>query len=342
MVGLSTAVVTVVGRAADRLLAALRRARRSRLAVLFLITASMFASYLVRIYAWRTVLGSRGLINTALERLGLIDEPLGFLLYSRFAVIVAFVHIFLPYVVLVLYAGMGPLGEGLLEAAQDLGAGSSLLWRRVILPIMAAPAFSACVFVFILSAADYVTPQFLGGKDGVTLGVQIQQNFITVGNWPLAAATSFLMLLAFVAVLRDRVVRAATAPARRHQAGQLMESRRSAPFASAITVAALLFLFVPLGVVVLFSFNAGGSLTFPFAGFSMRWYREVLDSPEFRDAVVNSAIVASVVAIVDARARHARRLRPDPRIAAVARPGRGAVVPAADAARACSSVCRCS
>jgi spermidine/putrescine transport system permease protein len=77
-----------------------------------------------------------------------------------------------------------------------------------------------------------------------------------------------------------------------------MESRRRAPFANAITMAALLFLFVPLGVVVLFSFNAGGSLTFPFAGFSMRWYREIVESPAFRDAVVNSAMVAFVVAIV--------------------------------------------
>jgi spermidine/putrescine transport system permease protein len=196
-VGLTTSVVTVV---VGMPIAFWLRfvARRSRLAVLFLITASMFASYLVRIYAWRTVLGSRGLINSALSSAGLIDQPLGFLLYSRFAVVVALVHIFLPYVVLVLYAGMGPLGEGLLEAAQDLGASSSLLWRRVIVPIMAAPAFSAGMFVFILAAADYVTPQFLGGKDGLTLGVQIQQNFIAVGNWPLAAATSFLMLLAFV------------------------------------------------------------------------------------------------------------------------------------------------
>jgi spermidine/putrescine transport system permease protein len=198
-VGLSTGAITViVGLPIAYWLRFV--ARRSRIAVLFLIAASMFASYLVRIYAWRTVLGSRGLINSALDRAGLIDQPLGFLLYSRFAVIVALVHIFLPYVVLVLYAGMGPLGDGLLEVAQDLGARSSLLWRRVIIPIMAAPAFSAFVFVFILSAADYVTPQFLGGKDGVTLGVQIQQNFIGVGNWPLAAATSFLMLLAFVAV----------------------------------------------------------------------------------------------------------------------------------------------
>ena len=175
-------------------------AGRSRLVVLFLITASMFASYLVRIYAWRTVLGSKGLVNSALDRLGLIDQPLEFLLYSRFAVVIALVHIFLPYVVLVLYAGMSPLGNGLLEAGQDLGAGSSLLWRRVILPIMAAPAFSAFLFVFILSAADYVTPQFLGGKNGLTLGVRIQSKFITVGDWPAAAATSFLMLFAFVAL----------------------------------------------------------------------------------------------------------------------------------------------
>ena len=144
-VGLSTAAVTVI---VGLPIAFWLRfvARRSRIAVLFLIAASMFASYLVRIYAWRTVLGSRGLINSALDRAGLIDQPLSFLLYSRFAVIVALVHIFLPYVVLVLYAGMGPLGDGMLEVAQDLGAKSSLLWRRVIIPIMAAPAFSAFVF----------------------------------------------------------------------------------------------------------------------------------------------------------------------------------------------------
>jgi spermidine/putrescine transport system permease protein len=196
-VGLTTAIFTVaVGLPVAYWLRFV--AGRSRVAVLFLITSSMFASYLVRIYAWRTILGSRGLVNSTLDRLGVIDEPLGFLLYSRFAVVLALVHIFLPYVVLVLYAAMAPLGQGLLEAGEDLGAGASLLWRRVILPIMAAPVVSAFVFVFILSSADYVTPQFLGGRDGLTLGVQIQTNFVTVGNWPLAAATSILMLLAFL------------------------------------------------------------------------------------------------------------------------------------------------
>jgi len=198
VIGLATAVVTVA--VALPIAYWLRRsARRLRIPVLFLIIASMFASYLVRIYAWRTVLGSNGLINDGLRRLGLIDEPLEFLIYSRFAVTVALVHIFLPYVVLVIYAAMAPLGAGLFEAAQDLGASSRTLWRRVILPLMAAPAASAFLFVFILSASDYVTPQFLGGASGVTLGVQVQVNFRTLGNYPVAAATSFLMMAAFLA-----------------------------------------------------------------------------------------------------------------------------------------------
>jgi spermidine/putrescine transport system permease protein len=196
-VGLGTAVVTVT--LALPIAFWLRRsAGRWRLPVLFLITASLFAGYLVRIYAWRSILGKNGLINSGLQRLGLIDEPLRFLRYSLFSVIVALIHIFLPYAVLVLYGAMGPLGSGIIEAAQDLGAKAPVLWRRVILPIAAAPAVTVFLFVFILSSADYVTPQFLGGISGSTLGVQIQTNFITLGNWPLAAATSFLMMTAFV------------------------------------------------------------------------------------------------------------------------------------------------
>ena len=169
-----------------------------RVFVLFLITATLFASYLVRIYAWRSILGENGLLNDGLERIGVIDDPLGFLLYSRFAITVALVHIFLPYVVLVLYAGFGPMSPSLLESAQDLGANAFTRWRRVVLPLIAAPAVSAFLFVFVLSASDYVTPQFLGASRDVMLGVQIQANFKGLGNFPLGAAQSLLMLAAFV------------------------------------------------------------------------------------------------------------------------------------------------
>lgn len=175
-------------------------ARSSRMTVLFLVVASMFASYLVRIYAWRTVLGSNGVINDALMRLGVIEQPLDFLLFNRFAVVVALVHIFLPFVVLVLYAALAPMSVDLLEVGQDLGAGTTLLWRRILLPVMAAPIASTFVLVFILAVSDYVTPQFLGGQQGQTLGLRIQTNFIQLGNWPEAAATSFIMLGAFLAL----------------------------------------------------------------------------------------------------------------------------------------------
>ena len=173
-------------------------AGRLQILVLFLITATLFASYLVRIFAWQSILGGNGLINSGLRRLGIIDDPLDFLLYNRFAVTVALVHIFLPYVVLVLYAGFRPVSPALIEAAQDLGANAFTRWRRVILPLMAAPAATAFLLVFVLSAADYVTPQFVGGTDGALLGVRIQAALTGVGNWPLGAALSFLMLGAFL------------------------------------------------------------------------------------------------------------------------------------------------
>ena len=173
-------------------------AGRWQIPVLFLITLTFFASYLVRIYAWRSILGENGLLNSGLERIGLIDEPLGFLLYNRFSVTVALVHIFLPYVVLVLFAGFRPITPAYLEAAQDLGANALTRWVKVVLPLIAAPAATAFLFVFILSAADYVTPQFLGGTNGAMLGVQVQVSFVGTGDYAAGAAISFAMLAGFL------------------------------------------------------------------------------------------------------------------------------------------------
>ena len=138
------------------------------------------------------------MLNTALESIGVIDQPVDAFLYNKLAVTVALVHIFLPYTVLVIYAAFGPLHTGLLEAAQDLGAGASgggpascsRSWRH--------RRRAAFVFVFVLSAADYVTPQFLGGTSGVMLGVRIKEAFITTGDWPVGAALAICMLVAFV------------------------------------------------------------------------------------------------------------------------------------------------
>jgi spermidine/putrescine transport system permease protein len=197
LIGLMTAVIsTLIGLIVAYWLR--YRAGRWQLPVLFLITASMFASYLVRIYAWRTILGANGVVNRGLMSLGIIDEPMTFMLYNWFSVVIALVHIFLPYVVLVLLAAFRPLEATYLEAAQDLGANAVNRWHRVILPLMAAPAVTVFLFVFILAASDYVTPQLIGGTGGQMLGVQVQSNFKAIGNWPLGAATALLMLLGFL------------------------------------------------------------------------------------------------------------------------------------------------
>ena len=145
------------------------------------------------------MLGGNGAINRGLESIGLIDEPLDFLLYNRFAVTIALVHIFLPYVVLVLYAG--PRAAAALLPRDRPGprrrtrcsAGAG--WCCRSWPRRRSSAF---LFVFVLSAADYVTPQLLGGTSGVMLGVQVQVAFIGTGDFAYGAAIAFAMLAGFL------------------------------------------------------------------------------------------------------------------------------------------------
>ena len=168
--------------------------------VLLLVIAAMFASYLVRIYAWRTMLGTDGVINSTLEELGLINDPLGFLVFSRFAIVVAIVHILLPFVILILYAGFRPLEPRYFEASEDLGAGTLQRWRRVVLPLIAVPAMSAFMLCFVIGSADYVTPQFLGGPKSSMVGVQISSYFQAQGDYPLGAALGVTVLVGYLIV----------------------------------------------------------------------------------------------------------------------------------------------
>ena len=191
-------------------------AGRWRVLVLFLIVASFFASYLVRIYAWRSdPRAATALLNAALSALG-VDrraarlpalQPLrGHRSRSCTSTCPTSCWCSTP--------GSAPLQPAYLEAAQDLGAGWVQRWRRVILPLVAAPAASALLFVFVLSAADYVTPQFLGGTNGAMFGVQVQVSFVGTGDYAAGAAIAFAMLAGFLVCLRPHRARPAADPAR--------------------------------------------------------------------------------------------------------------------------------
>jgi spermidine/putrescine transport system permease protein len=181
--------------------------------LLFLVVVALFSGYLVRIYAWRTILGDEGVINEALRRLGLIEAPLSFLLFSRVATTIVLVNFLIPLAILPIYAALQNVRDEEIEAARDLGATAFGAFRRVTLPLAWGGVFAAFSLTLIIAAGDYVTPQLVGGTKGSMIGRTIASSFGTAFNWPLGAALSFLTLafvLAILGVLRlgsARVVR---------------------------------------------------------------------------------------------------------------------------------------
>jgi spermidine/putrescine transport system permease protein len=176
------------------------RLTRGRNIALFLVVVSLFTSYLVRLYAWYTILGEHGVINDALVRLGLISKPLMFLLFSRWAVLTAFVNIFLPYTILILTSSMQNIHKDLLENARDLGANPLRTFSRIVLPLSMTGAIGALVYTFILTSGDYITPALLGGTQSTAIANVVSDQFLALGNRPEGAAISFMMLAVFFAV----------------------------------------------------------------------------------------------------------------------------------------------
>jgi spermidine/putrescine transport system permease protein len=195
IVGLSTAAIVVP---LAFLLSYLMRfvfERRGQL-ILQLLLLSLFSGYLVRIYAWRTILGKQGLLNSALQWLGVIDQPLTFLIYSNFAVVVTLVGLLLPLAVLPIYSSMSNVSRDFLEVAQDLGARRLHLVRTVLLPMTLPGVGAAFAFSFLLAAGDFVTPALVGGTQSIMIGNVIADQFRGVGaNWPLGAALAFVMIV---------------------------------------------------------------------------------------------------------------------------------------------------
>lgn len=173
--------------------------------LLLLVVVALFSGYLVRIYAWRTILGDNGVINQVLITLGLIGEPLSFLLFSRVATIIVLVNFLIPLAILPIYASLQNVRSEEIEAARDLGANAAGAWWRVTLPLSWSGVFAAFALTFIIAGGDYVTPQLVGGTSGGMIGRSIASTFGTAFNWPLGAALSFLTLafvLALLGVLR--------------------------------------------------------------------------------------------------------------------------------------------
>lgn len=167
---------------------------------LILLTIPFWTSYLLRAFSWKIILGFNGVINSGLENLGLIQEPLEFLLYSPTAVVLTLTHAYAAFAILPIYVSLEKIDRTLLEAGADLGDGPVMRFFRITLPLSMPGVIAAALLIFVPVSGDYVTPSLVGGPDGQMIGTIIQTQFLKLNDWPLGAALA-LSAMAGVAIL---------------------------------------------------------------------------------------------------------------------------------------------
>ncbi|MEZ4561854.1 MAG: ABC transporter permease [Thermomicrobiales bacterium] len=168
---------------------------------LALLLVPFWTSFLLRVMAWKVMLGSNGVINSLLISAGAITEPLQFLLYNRFAVIVTLIYVWIPFVTLPILAALQRIDRSLFEAAADLGATPPRRFWRITLPLALPGVLAGFFMCFIPTVGEYVTPLLVGGSAGSMYGNLIQDFFGKAANWPLGAAMSLIMLAGTLAVV---------------------------------------------------------------------------------------------------------------------------------------------
>ncbi len=167
---------------------------------LFLITIPFWTSYLIRVFLWKVILGYNGVVNTGLIKIGLIDEPLTFILYNVNAVIITLAHAFAPFAILPIFVALEKIDRSLLEASQDLGESKFTTFFRVTLPLAMPGVVAAVLIVFIPTIGDYVTPELMGGAGGKLVANMIQTQFLALNNAPLGAALAIVAMICVTAI----------------------------------------------------------------------------------------------------------------------------------------------
>ncbi|MEX0807741.1 MAG: ABC transporter permease [Dongiaceae bacterium] len=168
--------------------------------LLFVTLITLFGGYLVKIYAWKSILGIDGILNMALTGIGLIDEPSRAFIYSTNAVVITLTYFLLPFAVLPIYGALRSIDDATMEAARDLGAKPLAVMRDIVIPQCEGGIMVAFTLAFLISAGDYVTPRFVGGGASM-MGHFIETQFSLGFDWPMGSAMSFTVLATSLAIV---------------------------------------------------------------------------------------------------------------------------------------------
>ena len=297
--------------------------RRRRYTWLLVILASFLASYLLRIFAWKLILGNQGLVAQAIGE----GATPSFLLYSQFTVILVLIYLWVPVVVLPIFVAFDGIDRSLLEAGSNLGASRLQLLRKVILPTAAPGIVAGFLLAFIPSLGEYVTPSLVGGNNGYMFGQAVADHFVgNARNWQAGSVLAMLLLAVVLFVMwvsrrgsGSNVMTAGGAGTPR-QWTENMRATVASPGAEILLricfVAFMLFLYLPIAVLIVTSFNGSAIPTFPPDDLSFEWYQRAWDQPGIRSALwaslrvgVISALVAGILAVLASYAIARRELR---------------------------------
>lgn len=174
---------------------------RKRYVLLMLMLVPLLMSYVIKIYAIRSILGGNGVLNRTLIWLGVIDDPLTFFVFNLNAVLLTLTVLLIPFAVLPIFLSLERIPRNLIDASADLGASAAQTFLRVILPLSLPGVVTALTFVFVLAIGDFLTPQMVGGQSGFTFGRIIYSQFGTAFNWPFGAALSVILAIMVIGAI---------------------------------------------------------------------------------------------------------------------------------------------
>jgi putrescine transport system permease protein len=246
-----------------------RAQRKWRNLLLALVVLPFWISFLIRVYAWMAILKPNGFLDILGQGLGINAGALA-LLNSKSAVIIGIVYSYLPFMILPLYTVLDKLDDSLLEASRDLGASTFRTFVSITLPLSLPGIYAGCLLAFIPMIGEFVIPDLLGGNDTALIGKTLWTEFFNNQDWPLASAIAVGMLLILVLPIAALQKAQAKADVRQGAAGS-MDGRSLTAFNAAAIGLGLSFIYLPIVLVMLFSFNESRLVTV-WAGFSLKWY----------------------------------------------------------------------
>jgi spermidine/putrescine transport system permease protein len=194
-IGALTALgATVLGYPVAFCLAFHTRTPRAKFLIYLLVIVPWWAAYLVKAYAWKTILGTNGLLNALLLKLHVIQEPLTLFLYNQFSVVLTLIYIFTPFAILSIYAQLERIPTSIIEASNNLGASTVETLTRIIIPLSLPGVLAGAIITFSLATGDFIAPALLGGPNAIMISNVVINLLGVAFDWPMAASIGIVVI----------------------------------------------------------------------------------------------------------------------------------------------------